>query len=452
MRTCLSMLVIVNIILVGPVLCPAHTIDVFPFEQPGGASRLQVGPSGDVWFSLSDPARLMRISNDAVECAYDSGVMDTAPYHITITPDGVIWLEGFRYIYSPDLGVYESDIQLPEEYYCFYLSDLGIADADCRMFVTGFGSSMVDPGYHDCRIYEVGPGIAPKFKYAGYYLDSILVVSARECWTLGGYAHGGSSRLWRIDLDAGTLEAEYREPLGLPSAKDSEDLLWLNVGPPIGTFDGQSYSVFAEGDEHLWYHEPVLAADGAVWSVESTDASIRAPTYFAICRFADGQKRSFTVEDGLLSNWCESPVIDYDGRSWVLNRQFVPYYPSVGLSRITDGGWPPMRLMLNRLDTPESLLVEAQVINNGPVVGVDVYIALQLGDRLLFWPGWGPTPCALQVNLCPGHNQTTTILELPRSQIPPGSYTFWGCMTGRNTQKLIGPLDRKFESVTVEIN
>ncbi|MCD6326324.1 hypothetical protein J7M28_02030 [bacterium] len=37
------------------------------------------------------------------------------------------------------------------------------------------------------------------------------------------------------------------------------------------------------------------------------------------------------------------------------------------------------------------------------------------------------------------------------SNHPPGAYKFWGCMTGRNTHKLIGPMDRKFESLTIEV-
>ena len=40
---------------------------------------------------------------------------------------------------------------------------------------------------------------------------------------------------------------------------------------------------------------------------------------------------------------------------------------------------------------------------------------------------------------------------MPRDSVPPGSYTVYGCMTGRNTQKLIGPIGRKFEAVVVEV-
>ena len=110
-----------------------------------------------------------------------------------------------------------------------------------------------------------------------------------------------------------------------------------------------------------------------------------------------------------------------------------------------------MRLMLREVATEGTIAVEAQVINNGPVVGVDVYIALEMNGQLLYWPNWQPEPHANQVNLRPGHNQTATIIEMSRASIPPGTYTFRGCMTGRNTSKLIGPIDRKFESVTVEV-
>jgi len=60
-------------------------------------------------------------------------------------------------------------------------------------------------------------------------------------------------------------------------------------------------------------------------------------------------------------------------------------------------------------------------------------------------------PFPNQVNLRPGHNQTATIIDMPRESVPPGSYTVYGCMTGRNTQKLIGPIGRKFEAVLFEV-
>jgi len=107
--------------------------------------------------------------------------------------------------------------------------------------------------------------------------------------------------------------------------------------------------------------------------------------------------------------------------------------------------------MLHQVATEGTIAVEAQVINNGPVVGVDVYVALQMNGQRLFWPNWQPEPSPVQVNLRPGHNQTATIISAPRASIPPGSYTFYAWMTGRGTQKLIGPLDRKFETLTVEV-
>ena len=110
-----------------------------------------------------------------------------------------------------------------------------------------------------------------------------------------------------------------------------------------------------------------------------------------------------------------------------------------------------MRLMLHEVATGETIAVRAQVVNNGPVVGVDVYVAVELNGQLLFWPTWQPEPYANHVNLRPGHNQTVTIVEASKKDVPLGEYTFWGCMTGRNTTKLIGPLDRKFETLTIEV-
>ncbi|MCD6328469.1 hypothetical protein J7M28_13080, partial [bacterium] len=168
-----------------------------------------------------------------------------------------------------------------------------------------------------------------------------------------------------------------------------------------------------------------------------------------VVRIQGDERRLFTTDDGLLTNYCRWPKIDYDGRVWFFSANDEGV---IGLSCISDGGWPPMRLMLHRMETPEGVAVEAQVINNGPVVGVDVYVAIELNGQLLYWPDWQPEPHANQINLSPGHNQTATIISAPRATIPPGAYKFWGCMTGRNTHKLIGPIDRKFESLTVEVD
>jgi len=437
----------------------AQTIDTFPFQEWVGISSLHVGPDGDIWFSLSEPARLMRIVDDQIECAYDSGIQDVeypGPYDIAITPDGTMWLSHGRKIYSSEAGFLDTDFELPvrDEYRSFLFGSPALVSSDCRLYFVGCWTSWFSGKGADA-IYELVHGGMPEIRYENNWarldLDYVLIVSSSECWAYAHYYWGGGyDALWRIDLDTGALEAEYGDLVGLPSAKDSQGFLWLTLGPSIVTFDGQSSSVFAEGNEEdLWYQQPVLAANGAVWSVEAEDD--RGRTCLGIARFADGQKRTFTVDDGLLTNWCESPVIDYDGRLWVVNWRY-PLQPLLGLSRITDGGWPPMRLMLHRLETPDSISVEAQVINNGPVVGVDVYVALHKNGQLLFWPSWEPAPSPVQVNLRPGHNQTATIISAPRSSIPPGSYTFWGCMTGRNTQKLIGPLDRKFESLTIQID
>ena len=460
MRMSLCMLLMLTIVLVVPALCPGQRIDTFWFHNDQGltyyASKLAVGPEGDIWFSIDQPTRLMHVLNDAIECVYNSGT-DTGPYEITIAPDGTIWLNYGQKMYSPEAGACETGVELPEssEYCQFDINSPTLVSSDCRLYIVASWDGWFSGNGGD-TIYELVRGGMPKIRYdsrmARLNLDSVLIVSSSECWAYASeYFGGGFWELWRINLEAGALEAKYGDPVGLPSAKDSQGFLWLILGPSIVTFDGQSSSVFAEGDEEgLWYQKPVLAADGAVWSVEANDICGRATTYFGISRFTDGQKRTFTVADGLLTNWCESPVIDYDGNVWLVSFSFG--LGDLGLSRISDGGWPPMRLMLNRLETPDSISVEAQVINNGPVVGVDVYVALQMNGQLLFWPNWQPEPCPVQVNLRPGHNQTATIISAPPSSIPPGSYTFWGCMTGRNTQKLIGPLDRKFESLTIEID
>ncbi|HUT02723.1 MAG TPA: hypothetical protein VM163_02395, partial [bacterium] len=146
------------------------------------------------------------------------------------------------------------------------------------------------------------------------------------------------------------------------------------------------------------------------------------------------------------SNDVGAMIIDYDGNVWLSDRI------GAGLTRISDGGWPQMRLALNKLETPEAIAIVASVFNTQPVVGVDVYIACQIGASLLFYPKWTPEPSPVQINLYAGFNESATIIEMPKERIPAGSYTFWGCMTGRNTQKLIGPIDCKFEALTIQVD
>ena len=56
-------------------ILPAEPISAHYIEQ-----IMQIGPEGDIWLTLPDPQRLMRISGDDMQCVFDSGIMaDWAP-------------------------------------------------------------------------------------------------------------------------------------------------------------------------------------------------------------------------------------------------------------------------------------------------------------------------------------------------------------------------------------
>jgi len=418
---------------------PAEPISVHLMEQ-----IMQVGAEGDMWLTLPMPQRLMRISGEDMECAFDSGIMtEWAPY-LTVSPDGTTWIGLFEYIYSLDEGPRESDVRLPPESPWFGVGGPPMVDAHSRMYLRGNSTNLGRQSRSS--IWEVGSGWDPAMLFEVYHLEWPFLVSAAEFWADVSTYRGDSGQLCEIDLDAGVIRAEYGLDHTSFDAKDSEGLFWCAGWNGIYTFDRQDLSVRHSAGEGLRFQRPmVLTADWAIWvGAFADDWEPRG-----VVRIQGDERCFFTTQDGLLTDSCWWPSIDYDGRVWFFNANDEGI---IGLSRISDGGWPPMRLMLREVATGGTVAVEAQVINNGPVVGVDVYVAFELNGQLLYWPNWEPEPYPIQINLRPGHNQTATIISAPRSSIPPGAYTFHACMTGRGTQKLIGPLDRKFETLTIEVD
>ncbi len=430
-------------------LAPAQTITTFPFGPPPSwvhpNSRLRVGPEGDIWFVLDEPLRLMRIRQGQLECVYETAIYDYWGIDVTVAPDGTIYIDNFQYEFSLEAGITGTGVVEPS-FQWRRISFKGTIDADGRMFCVSGPWNSQDPRWYN--IYELYRNASYQCRMGLSYIGSIVAVSAEEFWIVSSYSKYLPASLLTLNLDTGQVEASHTIVGAIAAvhlfAKDSEGRLWL-AAENIAYFDGESFVVFAIPPEGTRgeYRSVSLAADGAVWAVLLL--SRMPPFEWGVVRFSGDERRTFTAEDGLLANGIRwPPLIDYDGNVWVFHYQ--------GISMIADGGWPPMRLSLAKLETPEGIAVEAQVINNGPVVGVDVYVALELNGQLLFWPNWQPAPSPVHVNLKPGHNQTATIISAPRSNIPPGTYTFYACMTGRNTQKLIGPLDRKFESLTVEVD
>ncbi|MBN1593660.1 MAG: hypothetical protein JW941_10505 [Candidatus Coatesbacteria bacterium] len=413
-----------------------------PIYSDAAEGMAQVGQSGDPWLILPMPLRLIRLSDADFECVYDSAIMTEWPMHLTCAPDGRLWIGYFEYVYSSDIGLHPSGIDIPS-YYMAAGSYISIADpmidADGRLFLRGISSSW---GVQSTSIWELIPRGNPISVFEIYHLDRPFLVSANEMWAEAALFRPDPSELTEIDLNASEIKGVYAAAPSQIDAKDAEGVFWSARWSGIYTFDRSQTALYCSPGDETAYKSPLaLTANGTIWVAN------RAPIgKQGIVRIQGDNIQLFTESDGLFTSCCSWPLIDYDGQVWVFSEASEGI---VAINCISDGGWPPMRLMLRELATEGTIAVEAQVINNGPVVGVDVYIALELGGQLLYWPNWTSEPHANQVNLRPGHNQTATIIEMSRDQIPPGSYTVWGCMTGRNTQKLIGPIDRKFESVSV---
>jgi len=429
-----------------------------------GTRQLALCPDGSIWFCCGGPARVFRIRDDEFEQVHfleGEFVSDSEPF-ISFAPDGIVWFAqnwGWPYVNArpyfffacPDRVLHRLDFSPDPVSLCHGI----FCDPMSRPYAEIHYHGPYGGGFSFCRLN--GGDVLDLFGALGTgHLTDPVFASAHDAW-MGAYGPNpqGSEPfqlgLYRISLDSRAVLAHYTAEDGIsdentyPRFIDSEGRLWLWSDGEYMTFDGQSFqSVFPEVEGVELGNNLLAAADHTLWaSVSDYGWNI------GVARLTSSGWELFNEDDGLppLAVWPE--LIDFDGNVWGLAA--ATYDSGKFVWRLSDGGWPPMRISLAKRETPESISVQAQVINNGPVVGVDVYVALQQNGQRLFWPNWQPEPCPVQVNLRPGHNQTATIISAPRASIPPGNYTVWACMTGRNTQKLIGPIDRKFESLTVEV-
>jgi len=424
----------------------AETVEVFPLDLPRHISALGVGPNGDIWFA--DQQGLMRLHDGSFEMMYEFPVDPGRVPQVTMSPSGVIYLDNFQYQFTPVGGLLQTDVAQPSLGTWDIFCARGIIDADERMFcVWGPWNYMNPYCSSNFGTWELYHGGAPQYRSRSGYVRGVLAVSAREFWLLTYYyQHTTGGPRWylsRIDLEEGLGQQTWSvvHVATQLNAKDSQGRIWMSGWLDIVALDGDELLTMFAGDpwSHELYEGVCLGADGTVWSFCS-----RFPATSSVVRFSGEDRADFFIDEYV----SRLSLLDYDGRVWL---EKWTSRGTLALVSISDGGWPPMRLMLHEVATEGTIAVEAQVINNGPVVGVDVYVALELNGQLVYWPNWQPGPYPVQVNLRPGHNQTATIIAMPRSGIPPGTYTFWGCMTGRGTQKLIGPLDRKFETLTIEV-
>ncbi|MBN1591716.1 MAG: hypothetical protein JW941_00545 [Candidatus Coatesbacteria bacterium] len=446
---------------------PCLGVEITTIDMHGAwAPNIALGPDGAIWLCPGDPPRILRISEGSIEDVQIDGP-DTfeyeGPCHVAFAPDGVLWLAqngsfpppGMCHFYTFDardgLSRAPIDADLSQEY-----CEAIFFDVDSELYAINYkwisrrdrisvmGSPELMPGMNYYRFWRLS-GDSPEAIFSAMDV-SPAVAFGNGCAWLGGYSvniytgevlKGG---LFKLNPENGDVLENYTSHDGIsdeassPRFFDEIGRLWLVSGSEVLAFDGSQFEHLA----HLGGNNPsfsdllAMAEDGTVWVCRDQ----------AVYRYHGDQMGAYTGADGLPPGAIHDCTIDFDGNLWLMHDGEV-------LSRISYGGSPTTRLTLDSLETTDSIAIIANVFNTQQVVGIDVYIACQIEGSLVFYPNWTSEPAPTQLNLYAGFNETATIIEMPREQVPPGSYTFWGCMTGRNTQKLIGPIDRKFESVTV---
>lgn len=464
-RSSLALMAFVALTLIGLV---SFAVDIENFAIPNPPlfwemSDLRVGPDGGVWFSCgTGPPRLMRASADGIECITDHGYRQGFLVRLAFAPDGTLWLwqktgglwgDVELYTYDEERGVLLSDLEVPPggsssqawSHEVFF-------DIDNRVYCRVEDTDMVY--YKYSWLYELtADGPIKLYEELNGLINSPLLVTRRECLVGLNAGYGWKTGLYQIDLNTGgealrcSTDESWRDGEIYPAAMDSEGAIWFNWGPCIASFRNGRFSELASGIEYeLEWSTPRLTADGTVWATKN--ATEDSGERDSVGRFRGGVLREFTQDDGLLTDDYGETVIDYDGAVWVINYQ-GSYVRA--LSRVTDGGQPPMRITLRANDAAERVAVVASVLNNGPAVGVDVYIAIYLHGMLLYYPYWLPEPYPVQLNLQPGFFSTGTIIEERKSEVPPGTYTFYAAMAGRGADNYIGPIGGKVQSVTIQL-
>lgn len=451
-----------------PVFVLSVEIENFRIPNPPlfwEMSNLVVGPDGGVWFTCgTSPPQLMRADENGIEYVIERGLRAGYLIRLAFSPDGTLWLwqktgtllgDVRLYTYTEQDGLDVSEFEVPPggsssqawSHEMFF-------DTDNRAYFRVEDTDMVY--YKYSWLYELtAEGPVELYEELNGLINSPLLVTRHECLVGLNADYGWKTGLYQIDLETRretlrcSTNKSWRDAEIYPAAVDSQGAIWFDWGPSIAYFEAQKLTELASGVEYqVTWGAPRLTADRTVWATKNVteDAGGRD----SVGRFSGGTRREFTQDDGLLTADYGETIIDYDGAVWVVNyRSFdVP-----ALSRITDGGHPPLGLTLESIETPETVAIVGRVNNNEPVaVGVDVYVAVYLHGELLYYPRWSTEPQPIELNLNPGFNGTGTIIEADRSLIPPGAYTFYGAMTGRGTQKYIGPINDKIRSVTLQVD
>ncbi len=423
-RIALSSIILCVIFCVS-ALCVAAEISTFLVHEDT-SHNMAVGPEGSIWLCLGHPPRMVKISGDEAEEVPFNGHIELrndwgADVYFTLSGEMLVLEQGspdgldcnrFAYYFDEREGLSYSGIIFPPATTCDGL----LFDAQGKTYaVMSHGA----PEPESSDIFELmAPTPVCRYRSTDGPINSALIVFLDDAW-LGIRGEG----LRHVNLRTWTVLGEYGSSEGLsedascPMARDSLGSLWLLSDGQIVTYSDSDAAVYAPGCD---YSHLMLADHETIWA--SSDSFV--------ARFSSDAITLFGVADGLVSTDVRQMLIDLDGNVWLR-------HPN-GLTRIATSDLPPQRLSIYELRMPQKICAAARLENSGPPLEVDVYIAMELDGKILFWPYWDQTFFHYPVALFQGFGFDAIILDAWDGLIEPGTYTFFTGLAVRDSMRFVG--------------
>ena len=407
------------------VLSAAAEISTFLVHEDT-THKMAVGPDGSIWLCLGHPPRIVKINGDSVEQVPFSGntvLRRDWGADVYFSPSGrMILLEQgasdgvncdrFAYYFDEREGLSYSGIIFPPATSCGGL----LFDVEGKAYaVMSFGERELESS----DIFELTTAIPTcRHRSTDGPINSALIVSQDEAW-LGVRGEGVrlvNLRTWAVAGEFGSGEG-LSEEASYPAARDSHGSLWLLSDGQIVTYSDGRAEVYAPGRHYHWL---ALADHEIVWAASDS----------FVARFTSDAAETYTVADGLVSTDVRQMLIDLDGNLWLRH----PH----GLTRITTGDLPPQRLSIYEARTAQKISAAARLENSGPPLWVDVYIAMELNGKILFWPFWEEAFFHYPVELLQGFGYDAVVLDAWDGLIAPGTYTFFTALAVRDSMRFVG--------------
>ncbi|MBN1591879.1 MAG: hypothetical protein JW941_01370 [Candidatus Coatesbacteria bacterium] len=385
-----------------------------------------VGPEGAVWICLGNPSRLLRIDGDSVEQMPIEGsatLNGDWGADVYFNPSGQMLLleqgvadgyncDRFLYYYSEDEGLSFSGVFLPSATTCDGL----LFDVQSSAYaILSYG----EPCRTSSDIFELtAPHPMCRYRSTNGPINSALIITKVEAW-IG--VNGGGVELANLGTHQVARELGAGDGLSetgsYPVTRDGLGSLWLISDGQIVTYSGSGVEVYAPGDS---YRRLVLSDEETVWAASDT----------FLARFTPDRMETFTVADGLLNMDIRQMLIDLDGNIWLR-------HPN-GLTKIDAGDLPPQRLTVFETKVPDRIDASARLSNSGPAMDVDIYLAMELNGKILFWPFWDEAMYHYPASLLQGFSFSAVILEATDGLVTPGRYTFFSALAVRDSMRFIG--------------